>query len=75
MGVGVRVFGVLVVVVGGETDADFVCADGGGDGLDDFEGEAASVFDGAAVGVCAGVDVVVEELLEEVAVCAVRGLE
>jgi hypothetical protein len=61
----------LVVVVGGETDAGFGGADGGGDGGDYFEGEADSVFDGAAVGVGAFVYVVVEELLEEVAVCSV----
>jgi hypothetical protein len=42
--VRVRVARVLVVVVGGETDADFVSANGGRDGGDDFEGEAASVF-------------------------------
>jgi hypothetical protein len=59
----------LVVIVGGETDAGFGGADGGGDGCDYFEGEADSVFDGAAVGVGAFVYVVVEELLEEVAVC------
>jgi hypothetical protein len=61
----------LVVVVGGETDAGFGGADGGGDCCDYFEGEADSVFDGAAVGVGAFVYVVVEKLFEEVAICSV----
>jgi len=71
VGVGVGVFGILVVVVWGEPDADFGGADGACDGADDFEGKAAAVLDGAAIGVSAEVDVVVEELLEEVAVCSV----
>ena len=61
----------MVVVVGGETDAGFGGADGGGDGGDYFEGKTASFFDGAAVGVGAFVYVVVEELLKEVAICSV----
>jgi hypothetical protein len=69
--VGVRVARVLVVVIGGETDAYSVGANCVGDGFDDFDREADAVFDGAAVGVGALVDVVVEELLEEIAVGAV----
>ena len=71
MGVWVGVFGVLVVVVWGEPDADFGGADGIRDGADYFEGEAAAVFDRAAIGVGSEVDVVVEKLLEEIAVCSV----
>jgi hypothetical protein len=59
----------LIVVVRGEPDAGFGSAYGVGDGCDYFKGEADSVFDRAAVGVGAFVYVVVEELLEEVAIC------
>lgn len=45
MVVRVRVARVLVVVVGRETDANSVGADGGGYCLDDFEGEADAVLD------------------------------
>lgn len=68
--VGVRVARVLEVIVGRETDADFFSTDGCSDGFDDLEGESTAVCDGAAVLICAGVDVVVEELVEEVSVCA-----
>lgn len=68
--VGVRVAGVLEVVVGCETDTDAVGADGGCHRPDDLEREAAAVGDAAAVAVCADVDVVVEELVEKIAVCA-----
>lgn len=61
--VGVRIFGVLVVVVGGEADTDARGADGGGHGADYLEGESDALLDAAAVVVGARVDVVVEELV------------
>jgi len=64
MRVWVRVSGILIVIVRRETDSRSDCAD-------DFEREAAAVRDGATVCVRTGVDVIVEELLQEVAVCAV----
>ena len=71
MRVWVRVSGILVVIVGRETDTNTSCTDGGSDCADDFEREAAAVGDGAAVCVRTVVYVVVEELLQEVAICAV----
>ncbi len=69
VGVWIGVSCILVVVVGGETDAGFVGTDGCGHGFDDFEGESATIFNGTSIGVGSGVDVIMEELFEEVAVC------
>jgi hypothetical protein len=69
--VWVRVFGILIVIVRRETDTNTSCPDGGSDCADDFEREAAAVRDGPAVCVRTGVDVIVEELLQEVAICSV----
>jgi hypothetical protein len=74
MRVWARVSGILIVVVRRETDTNTSCTDGGSDCADDFEREAAAVRDGAAVFIRTGVDVVVEELLQEVAICAVLKL-
>lgn len=71
MRIWVRVSGILVVIVRRETDTNTSRADGGSDCADDFEREAAAVGDGTAVCVRTGVDVIVEELLQEVAICAV----
>jgi hypothetical protein len=68
--VGVAVLGVLEVVEGAESDTDTVGADGIGHGLDHLQGEAASVFYRTAILICASVDVVVEELLQKIAIGA-----
>ena len=68
--IGVAVARVLVVVVRGETDADPLGAHRVRDGGDHFEWEADPILDATAVRVGAGVDVVVQELLEEVTICA-----
>lgn len=43
-------------------------ANGGGNSIGDFPGEARTVFRASAVGICALVDVIAMELVEEVAV-------
>ena len=74
MRVWVRVSGILIVIVRRETDTNTSWPDSRSDCADDFEREAAAVRDGATVCVRTGVDVVVEELLQEVAICAVLKL-
>lgn len=66
--VGIAVLGVLEVVVRRETDARLVGANCRSHALDDFEGELCAPFDRAAVGIGAHVDVVVQELVQEIAV-------
>ena len=68
LGDGVGHFHALEGAEGGEADADFVSADGGDDGLGDFEAEARAVGDAAAVAVSAVVAGVLEELVDQVAV-------
>ena len=70
--VWVGVLGVLEVVVWRETDSGFVGANGGCDTLDDFKWKLEAAFDGATVGVCANVDVIMKELVEQVAVGSVN---
>ena len=60
----------MVIVVWAETNANAFGPDGRGNCVDDLQRETAAVFDRAAVGVGAFVDVVVQELFEEVAVCS-----
>ncbi len=52
-------------------DPDAICADGFGHSLRDFEREPRAVFDGAAVLVRSRVGVGLQELVQQVAVCAV----
>jgi len=68
MGVGIS--SVLEVVVRGQSDANSICANGSSDGLDDLEGKATSVLDAASVCVCSDVDVIVQKLVNEVAIAA-----
>lgn len=56
---------------GAQPDADLIRPDGVDDGAGDLEPEARAVLDAAPVRVGAGVDHVLQELVDEVAVCAV----
>lgn len=68
MGNWIGVFGILIIVVWGETDTGSFGSNGRGHGLDDLKGEAGTVLDGSAVCVCAGVYVIVEELVKKITV-------
>lgn len=68
MGIGIRVACILEVVVWTQPDAGFVCSNDFSDRLDDFDRESTPVFNGAAVAVSPDVDIVVKELVKEIAI-------
>jgi hypothetical protein len=70
--IGVVVPGVLEVVEGQEPDADPVGPDGVAHGQDHLEREPAAVGDAAAVVVVSDVDIIVEELIQQIAIGAVE---
>jgi hypothetical protein len=68
--VGVGIACILEIVVWRQTNSNSVGTNGGSDCFDDFQYETRSLLDASAVFVGAGIDVVVEELIEEVTICA-----
>lgn len=62
--------GILEVAEWGKAHANFVGSNGRSDGFDDVQRETAAVFDIATVLICALVDIVIEELIREITVCA-----
>ena len=70
VGIGVAVPGALEVVVRRQSQTDLVRADGISASLKNLKEESAAVLNGATILVCAGVDVVVEELLKKITVGA-----
>lgn len=68
MSVGIAVAGSLEEVVRGEADADFVSSNRLDHGRDNLECEATPVLNRSTVLIGAGVDVVVQELLQQISV-------
>lgn len=68
MGIGIRVPCILEVVVWTQPNAGFVCSNHFSDRLDDFDRESAAVFNGAAIVVSPDVDIIVKELVKEIAI-------
>lgn len=70
MDIWIGVASVLEVVIWRQTNAHTVCPNGCRYCLKDLEYNSGTVLDGATVIVCPVVDVVVEELIEKIAVRA-----
>jgi hypothetical protein len=68
--IGVAVLGILEVVEGRKPDSDFIGPNGIAYGLDHLQWESAALLNTATIVIISDVDVVMEKLVEEIAICS-----